>query len=115
MYALSIGGTRLISSVSSSATRTSTYIDAHEFCEATQNSPTASLQFVVPHLQSVPTVFDEVPSTTVHVAAGRFEQLLDDDTQYLPDAASQFAVPHLQSIPTVFEELPLTTAQVAAG
>ena len=51
------------------------------------------MQFELPHLQSVPAVFDVIPFVLVQVVGGRGEQELEDLMQYEP-AAEHFVDPH---------------------
>tara|TARA_B100000795_G_scaffold154813_1_gene116108 strand:- start:161 stop:316 length:156 start_codon:yes stop_codon:yes gene_type:complete len=51
------------------------------------------MQFKLPHLQSVPAVFDVFPFVTAHVVGGRGEQESEDSTQYEP-AAEHLVDPH---------------------
>ena len=49
--------------------------------DLSQKFPDDEMQFELPHLQSVPTVFDVIPFVIAHVVGGRSEQELEDLTQ----------------------------------
>ena len=49
------------------------------------------MQFKLPHLQSVPAVFDVFPFVTAHVVGGRGEQESEDSTQY--ESAAEHPTP----------------------
>ena len=49
--------------------------------DASQNNSNDEIQFELPHLQSIPAVFDVIPFVKTHVVGGRDEQELEDPTQ----------------------------------
>ena len=51
------------------------------------------MQFELPHLQSVPSVFDVIPFVIAQVVGGRGEHELEDLSQYEP-AAEHLDDPH---------------------
>ena len=46
--------------------------------DASQKNPDDDIQFELPHLQSVPAVFDVIPFVTAQIVGGRDEQELED-------------------------------------
>ena len=76
---------------------------AHVLVDLVQKYPVDDMQFELPHLQSIPAVFDVIPFVIAQFVGGRGEHVLEDLTQYEP--AEHPLVPQIQ--PAVFGSFPL--------
>jgi len=54
---------------------------AHVLVDLVQKYPVENTQFELPHLQSIPAVFDVIPLVLAHVVEGRGEHEFEDLTQ----------------------------------
>ena len=77
---------------------------AHVLVDLVQKYPVENTQFELPHLQSIPAVFDVIPLVIAQVVEGRGEHKLEDLTQYEP-AAEHPLVPQIQT--ALFGSFPL--------